>query len=372
MNIKSRFCQNPKTTTLYNSQVGALVVICSLAYKLSSLPSIVNEHLTSSTSWFFVLLTIVDTLSFTLLYAFFRDGGDEELKSNKWYKLGLVFLALFLGFKCVTFFSFAVLFFTVELYVGVPHIIVVLILITPVVYLGAKGCSTLARTAEIFVFMVFFIVVLNLAFLEADLDMGRNLPVFSMSPKDFLGHSLRYGTWLGNCFPLMFVKVKNKKLPYVSASYTLTQIITLIIVFIGVAMYGNSMKIIGNLLVETSGFNQLSTEIGRMEWTALFVVIVTGIMEIAFLYYGVAECSNRIFGNKLLLQIALPVTAVLSTTIPESPQVVADFAHSKVAGGAMTAISVILPVYFLVLKGWNRRSYLTKFNFVREIKEVTR
>lgn len=372
MNIKSRFCQNPKTTTLYNSQVGALVMICSVAYKLSSLPSIVNEYMASSTTWLFVLLTVVDTLSFVLVYAFFRDGGDEELTTNKAYKIGLIFLALFLGFKCVAFFSFAVLFFTVELYVGVPHVIVVLILIAPVVYLGTKGCSTLARTAEIFVFMVFFVVVLNLAFLEADLDVNRNLPVFSMEPKDFFAHSLRYGTWLGNCFPLLFVKIKNKKLPYVSSSYAVTQILTLIVVFFGVAMYGDSMKIIGNLLVEISGFNQLSTEIGRMEWTALFVVIVSGILELAFLFYGVAECSNRIFGCKLVLQIALPMTAVLSCTIPRSPQVVADLSHQRIVGGVMAVFSLILPIYFVILKWKNRRDYLSKFNYVLEKKEVTK
>lgn len=372
MSIKSRFCQNPKTTTLYNSQVGALAVVCSLAYKLSSLPSVVNEHMASSTAWCFALLALVDTFAFVVAYAFFKDGGDEELLSKASYKVGLVVLALFLGFKCVAFFSFAVQFFTVELYVGVPHVIVVLILITPVVYLGVKGCSTLARTAEIFVFMILFVVVLNLAFLDADLDFNRNLPLLSMPAKDFFARSLRYGTWLGNCFPLMFVKVKNKKLPYVSTSFGVTNLLMLTVVFIGVAMYGNSMKIIGNLLVETSGFNQLSTEIGRMEWTALFVVIVTGIMEMAFLFYGVAECSNRIFGNKLILQIALPLCAVLSCTLPQSPQVVADLSHQKIVGGVMAGVSVILPVYFLILKWWNRRKYLSRFNYVREVTEVSK
>jgi hypothetical protein len=205
------------------------------------------------------------------------------------------------------------------------------------------------------VFLVLGIIVLNLAFLKADLDIGRNLPVLSTSAKEFFAHSLRYGTWLGNFMPLIFIKVKKKKFPYIPMSFGVTQILTVIVVMIGVAMYGNAMKIVSNLLIETSGFNQLSTEIGRMEWTALFVVIVMGITEMGFLFYGVMECSVRLTKSKIPFGFILAVVIFLLCTLLPSPQSIADFSHSKVVGGVMTAFSVILPVYFLVLKWLKRR-----------------
>ncbi len=335
---------------MYNSQVGAVVFLCSIAFKLSALPSIVNEHTGSSTLWTYLVLTVIDTVSFALLYLFFKDGSDEELAKNKLYKIGMVFLFFYLAFKCLTFFSFAVVFFTAELFVGVSPIIVVSILIVPVVYLGVKGANVIARTSEIFVFMVFGIMLLNLVFLEAKLEIGRNLPVFSMETKEFFANSLRYGNWLGNCFPLIFAKVKNKKLPYVSTCFSAAQIIILIVVMIGVAMYGNSMKIVGNLLIGTSGFNQLSTEIGRMEWTALFAAVIMGIVEMAFLFYGATECSVRIIGSRSIMKVALPVTIFLLCVLLPSPQLIVDFSYTKTIGIVMTGLTVILPVYFLGLK----------------------
>ena len=115
------------------------------------------------------------------------------------------------------------------------------------------------------------------------------------------------------------------------------------------------MKIVSNLLIETSGFNQLSTEIGRMEWTALFAVIVMGITEMGFLFYGVMECSVRLTKSKIPFGFILAVVIFLLCTLLPSPQSIADFSHSKVVGGVMTAFSVILPVYFVILKGLKSR-----------------
>lgn len=350
MNIKSYFCQNPKTVPLHNSQVGAVVMVCTLAYKLSSLPSLVSEGLSSSTMWFFLGVGILDALSFCLLYAFFYDGGDSILSNSVFYKIGLVFVAVFLGFKCLVFFSLSVLFFTVELYVGVSPIIVVSILIAPVIYVGAKGVNTIARICEIMVFLIFGIVILNLAFLDADLEIGRNLPVFSVPVKEFFAQSFRYGTWLGNFFPLMFVKVQNKKFPYVATSFSLTQIVILIVVFIGVAMYGNALKIVGNLLIEMAGFNQLSTEIGRMEWTALFAVIIMGVVELAFLFSGVCECSLRLVKSRAVLGGLLATLVFLLCVLLNSPQTIADFSQNKIVGYIMSGLSLVLPAYFLALK----------------------
>jgi hypothetical protein len=66
------------------------------------------------------------------------------------------------------------------------------------------------------------------------------------------------------------------------------------------------------------------------------------------------------------------LTAVLSCTIPRSPQVVADLSHQRIVGGVMAVLSVFFPIYFLILKWKNRRDYLSKFNYVRKTKEVTK
>ena len=88
---------------MYNSQVGAVVFLCTLSYKLSTLPSIVNEYLSSSTLWFYLLLSLVDILEFVLVYLFVKDGGDELMKDKIPYKIGLGILFVFLGFSPAAF-----------------------------------------------------------------------------------------------------------------------------------------------------------------------------------------------------------------------------------------------------------------------------
>lgn len=351
MKLNYNLCQQPKTTTLYNSQIGAVVFLATLSYKLSTLPAIVSEYLASSTLWFYIVLSIVDIIEFVLVYLFFRDGSDAGLSDKIPYKIGLAFLFVFLSIKCVGYFAFAVLFFTVELYVGISPIIVVSILLVPMLYLGLKGVHTLGRTAEILAPIVFGVIFLNLIFLDCNLDFKRNLPVLALPLKDFALHSLKYGLWLGNFFPLIFVRVKQKKFPYIPFSVAVTHILTVVAVMIGVAMYGNSMKILGNLLVEISGFNQLSTEIGRMEWTALFAVIVMGSIEISFLFYGLTECSVRLVKSKYPAVAVVVTLVILLSALLSSPQIIADWSHSEVVGGIMFALSLLLPIYFLVVKG---------------------
>jgi hypothetical protein len=343
-------CQQPKTTTLYNSQIGAVVFLATLSYKLSTLPSIVSEYLSSSTLWFYIILSLVDIVEFVLVYLFFCDGSDTRLSDKIPYKIGLVILFVFLSIKCVGYFAFAVLFFTVELYVGISPVIVVSILIVPMLYLGLKGIHTLGRTAEILTPIVFGVIVLNLIFLDCHLDFKRNLPILSLPLKDFVTHSLKYGLWLGNFFPLIFVKVKQKKFPYIPTAVAVTHILTIVAVMIGIAMYGNSMKILGNLLVEISGFNQLSTEIGRMEWTALFAVIVMGVVEISLLFYGLTQCSVRLVKSKYPAVAVVVIVVFLLSILLSSPQIIADWSHSVVIGGIMFVLSLLLPVYFLIVK----------------------
>lgn len=355
MRLNYNLCHKPKTTNLYSSQIGAVVFLCTLSYKLSSLPGIVSEYLSSSTLWFYLILSVVDIVEFALLYFFFCDGSDERLRDKIPYKIGVAILFVFLSFKCIGFFAFAVLFFSVELYVGISPIIIVSILIVPMLYLGLKGVNTLARTAEILAPIVLAIIVLNLVFLDCHLDFKRNLPVLALPLKDFALHSIKYGLWLGNFFPLLFVKVQKKKFPYIFTSVSITHIITIVAVMVGVAMYGDAMKILGNLLVEISGFNQLSTEIGRMEWTALFAVIVMGVIEISFLFFGLTECSVRLTRSKYPAIIVVAMVVVLLSSLLSSPQVLADLAHTAVVGGIMLGLSLALPIYFLVVKAVYRK-----------------
>ena len=120
---------------------------------------------------------------------------------------------------------------------------VVVILALPVLYLGTKGLRGIARCAELFTPVLFLILLGSLAFLETDLDVGRNLPLAAMPADEFFARGLRFGMWTGDFLPLLFVRLERKRrfpvLPVgAGVSYTLVAVIALL----AVAMYGEALR----------------------------------------------------------------------------------------------------------------------------------
>lgn len=348
--IKSSFCQKPNTATIFNSQVGAIVFICAFAHKVSSLPALISQAIGSSTLWLYIFMSAVDLVCFALTYYFFSDGTDEKLQDSKAYKAGLIVLMAFLSLKGVVFFAHSATYLSLELFVNVSPFVVISILLIPIVYLGTKGIKTIARTCEILFPVVFFIIVANLVFIKSQTDFSRNLPVFAVEPSEFFKTSAQFGLWLCDPLPLVFVKVKNKKRPYVSLSSGCCFILLNVCVLVGVAIYGDALRLVSNLLVKMAGFNLLSLEIGRLEWTVLFAVMTMGLATQSLLFYGISECGIRLFGTSLPVKVGWPVLLLCLGLFLPSLQTVVDFSHGEIVGAISFAIAVGLSVYFAILK----------------------
>lgn len=356
--IQHGIYKNLPNDSIYNSQASCIIFALGIAFKLSALPSIIAQNYHSSTLWVYLMMSAVELVICALIFTFVRTRSDGLLRAtnNKAYKLFCGICALWLIAKGTFYFSYCAAYLATEQFGGVEPALFYLLLLAPIIYLGIKGSRAISRTAEIFVPVFFVIIVLNLIFLDTDLDIGRNLPVFAIEPKDFFAGLPRYGLWLGDVIPFAFLRIKNKRMPYASGGIAITFLLVNIIIFLGIATYGDALITVTDLLIRIAGFNQLSLDIGRMEWTNLFAVIALSIISLSFLFYGCTAATERAVGFSLPAKIIFPIVVICCVLFAQSSQQIAQLAVN-VTGYVLSGIAVALPLLFVAVGVYARRKY---------------
>lgn len=350
--------KNLPSNTIYNSQAAWLIFTLGMAFKVTSAPGIISKEYGSSTFWAYLALAAAELIITVAIFAFIRNRSDDLLilSGSRAYRVLCLVSAIWLTLKGTFYFSYCITYLTHELFGGVEPSLVYILFLAPIVYLGIKGLRSVSRTTEIVAPLLFLFILFNMIFLKTDLDFGRNLPIFSLPPKDFFAGLFRYGLWLGDAFPLIFARIKNKRLPYVCVGVGGTAVLVLMTVLLGVATYGEALKTVTDLLVRLAGFNLLSLEIGRMEWTNLFGVVAMSILSISFIYYGVNAATERSIYTAIPSKMIFPLTVGLVVLIVPSSQAVSDFSVEWM-GYIMFAFAALLPLSALLLGKMYQRRY---------------
>lgn len=348
--IKHGLRKNLPSGTIYNSQAAAIIVAVGFAFKLSSAPGMISSEFGSSTFWIFLGFTAVEGVCALLLFSFARMGGDGLLRAtnSSVYKAACLFASCWLVIKTVFYFCYCTSYLTHELFSGTQPFLIYVLFMLPVIYLGLKGTRAIARSCELFAPLFLAVIILNLAFLDSDLDFGRNLPIFSKPPVEILLAMPKYGLWLGDLTPFVFVRLRNKKQPYITLGIATTWTIANLIVLIGVALYGNALKMVKDLLIHIASFNQLSLEIGRMEWTNLFGIIMMSLYSLAFLYDGANEACKRALGTATPSKFVCPIAVLCCAMFSSSLQEVTEVALGKF-GYALSFAALVVPIVLFAL-----------------------
>ena len=329
---------------IYDTQASALVFCCGIVFKVSSLPGLVAERMLSGTLWLYLFMLTVDALSLAAVLSFARCGGARVLAERKDipFRVFSAAASLWLILKGVIYFGYTVVFLMVDLFEAVPPYVVIIVLALPVLYLGVKGLRSVARCAELFAPVLFLLVLFNLALLETDLDFGRNLPLAAMPSEDFFARGLTFGMWLGDLIPLAFAEVKRRrKFPALPVGAGVSYALVAVIAMLAVAMYGAALPYAYNMLIRIAGFNKLSLEIGRMEWAAIFVVIVMAVLALSLHFWGAREGCRLATGSSLPASLLFSAgIIVIPLAIPALQDVIA-FSTTEF-GYAAFAVSVAL------------------------------
>ena len=350
--------KNLSGETIFNSQAAILIFITGIAFKLSAAPGMINEEFGSSTFWVFVCYSLIDVVLTALVFLFARKNGDALLEATDSlaYRVLSFVAMLFFSLKGLFQFAYAASYLTHELFEGLEPSLIYLLFLLPIVYLGVKGIRTIARTGEVFFFVLAATIIVNLAFLNTKMDFARILPVFSKEPSTLATAFPRYGLWLGDMLPFVFVKIKDKRLPYITASVIGTWLVVCGVILLGVAIYGDALKTVTDLLIRMAGFNQLSKDIGRTEWSNLLVVIISSIISLSFTYFGATSACKRAFKTDLPIKVIYPLAVALAIFIIPSAQTVTDFA-TRDFGYVMFALALELPIALACLCLFKQQKY---------------
>ena len=350
--------KNLSGDTVFNSQAAMLVFTTGIAFNLSAAPGMLSEEFGSTTFWAFIAYSVIDVALTTLVFLFARKNGDAYLSTVNCFAYRLVCLLamIFLTFKGVFHFSYASSFLTHELFEGLEPSLIYLLFLLPVVYLGAKGMRTISRTTEIFFPLIFLAIAINLVFLRTKTNFARVLPIFSREPSEIAAIFPRYGLWLGDMLPFAFIKIKDKKLPYLTIGITGTWLFINLVVLLGVAIYGDALKTVSDLLIHIAGFNQLSKDVGRTEWTNLLAVLTMSIISLAFSYFGAISACKRAFKTDAIAKCGYPLAILFSILLIPSAQTITDFGTGK-CGYVMFALAISLPILLVLTFLWQRKRY---------------
>ena len=343
--------------TIYNSQAGSIIFACGIVFKVSSLPGLVAQNLSEATLWLYMFMSAVDLVCLAAIYLFSRSEADAFLseRNSRAYRVLCGLLSLWLIAKGFVYFVYTVIFLTVDLFAGIDIYIVVLVLAVPVLYIGVKGFRAVARMSEMLAPVLFFLIVINLAFLKTDLDFGRNLPVDSLPPSEFFKEGLRYSLWLGDMFPLLFVRLKNKRLPHFAIGAGVSYALVLVVAMLAVAMYGRALPYVYNMLIRIAGFNQLSLEIGRLEWAALFVVVVMAVAGLSLLAAGAGESCRRAVGTPVPAFLLFATATVVGTIAIPTLHDVVDFSLAPAFGYVCFGVALAFAAAFAACALYARR-----------------
>lgn len=313
---------------LYDTQAACLVFCCGIVFKVSSLPGLVSDKMHSGTLWLYLFMIAVDLACFAAVACFASRGSADVLSraDSLSFRVFSALVAAWLALKGFVYFAYTVVFLMVDLFAVVPPFVVVVILALPVLYLGTKGLRGIARCAELFTPVLFLILLGSLAFLETDLDVGRNLPLAAMPADEFFARGLRFGMWTGDFLPLLFVRLERKrKFPVLPVGAGVSYALVAVIALLAVAMYGEALPYAYNILIRLSAFNRLSLEIGRLEWAAIFVVIVMAMLSLSLHMWGASEGCRRAFGTPVPARVLFSAAVIVIPIALPSLHEVIDF-----------------------------------------------
>ena len=178
-----------------------------------------------------------------------------------------------------------------------------------------------------------------------------------MPTEEFFSRGLLFGMWLGDCFPMLFASVKKKKAPFLTLGTGISYSLVAVTAMLAVAMYGDALPYVYNMLIRLSGFNKLSLEIGRLEWAAILVVIVMAMLALSLHMWGAAEGCRRATGSPLPARLTFAAAIIVVPLAVPTMQDIIEFSMTGF-GYAMFALSLsIAAAYFLAaLRARKRRT----------------
>lgn len=339
-----------------------LLIICSLATKVQTLPSLIAGDLGRFGWLYFLVLGVIDVL-FVLLALYINNMANGktlyEMLEVTIGRLGAKIVSiLFAGyfiFSAILPYEALHNVFANILFEDLSWPLFSILLVLAVFYLGSRGLKTIGRVSELYfrIIAICFIALLAISFSTASLN--RLLPLRELNVGTFALTSFNYSFWFGDfLLVLMFMgKVKqSKKLPLKMSLAFICEIILIVIAYIiFYGIYGNLTLYQNNMITDISEFSLLNLEIGRLDWFLMLGVQTSTIIACAVDIYLASYNFAKVFDIKKSYKVTIFAVAIVYLldvfvfkNITNSAVVV-----SSISRWVALAVQYVLPIFILIV-----------------------
>lgn len=279
-------------------QLAILVFILTTCFKYAMLPSYISSVAENQGYITVAVFMLFDFMLFGFVYYVMINGGLKNIGLPHW-ALSVIYLVLFsfIFIKLLVYLSESLSYISLFLFDIGQWRLITLIGLLILSYVAFKGLRTIARLANIFVWIFLFTLIFDIVFTDIKVDLTNILPFCPKGAEPVFNAGLVNIAWFGNLIVFLFLdfreeKGKNFYLP-LSMLISFTVTVAFFLVFYGV--YGNMTDEIPYIFNKFASLNTLSEDLGNFQWpTIISWLIATGIGLSLFIFFG-GVCINETF-----------------------------------------------------------------------------
>ena len=294
---------------IYEEQYLLLCFISVVTFKIVMLPQYLVRSVGNNGYMVMAFMIAIEIMMLAVVYGIVKNGSILEQDIPKWLK-GVFAILIFASsiIKSTVRGSEGVAYIATSLFANVSWTFVTLALIIAGIYIAHKGAKVLARSAQIFFWIIAFATIFFIVFSNIKLD-PLNLMPFKISGELAVAGD-KYLMWFGDFTPLLLVTVvpsKNhgkKRL----AIWTVLAILGAVLLTVGIMIlfictFGQAGELIGNAFLNVSSLNKIFFMIGSADLPTVLSWLVMYIVKFSLLLYAMLTCAKFFFGDKYLVSI---------------------------------------------------------------------
>ena len=294
---------------IYEEQFLLLAFITIVTFKIVMLPQYLVTTASNNGYLVMAFMIAIEIMMLTVVYGIVKNGSILEQDIPKWLK-GALAILIFISslIKCTVRGSEGVAYIATSLYANVSWAFVTLALVLACIYIAHKGAKVLARSAQIFFWIIAFSTAFFLVFSNIKLD-PLNLMPFKISG-DLAIAGDKYLMWFGDFTPLLLVTVvpsKNHGKKRLAIWIVLTIIsafaFTVGLMLIFICTFGGAGELIGNAFLNVSSLNKIFFMIGSADLPTVLSWLIMYVVKFSLLLYAMINSAKFFFGDRAIVAL---------------------------------------------------------------------
>lgn len=301
--------ENNQKNKIYEEQFLLLAFISVVTFKIVMLPQYLISSVANNSYIVMAFMVAIEIMMLTVVYGVVKNGSILEQDLPKWLKAVFAILILVSSvIKSTARGSEGIAYIATSLYANVSWVYITLALIMVGIYIAQRGAKVLARSAQIFFWIIASACVFFIVFSNIKLDPLDLMP-FKISSELAVACD-KYLMWFGDFTPLLLVTVtpsKNhgkKRLAIWTALAILGAfLLTVGVMILFICTFGEAGELVGNAFLSVSSLNKIFFMIGSADLPTVLSWLVMYIIKFSLLIYATSTCAKFFFGDKYILSI---------------------------------------------------------------------